>query len=242
MLQKILTSKMANDFDVTIIESINFLAQKSNTFDKLLVLVAHNHLIKAATPVALLWFVWFQRPADGRPRHREVIGLLLGCVLAMVTSRSLSLLLPLRLRPLHEPGLGFTLPRGMTGVELDGWSSFPSDHAALFFSMAVGLFWINRFWGSLAILHTLLVVCLPRTYLGLHYPTDLLGGLAVGAVCAWVGRMYFSRLRLVGQAADWAEQRPELFYPLFFLIAYQFADMFMAARQFLGSVSQLLAG
>jgi hypothetical protein len=59
---------------------------------------------------------------------------------------------------------------------LSGWSSFPSDHACLFFALATGLCLISPVIGGLALLHASLIVSLPRIYLGLHYPTDVLAG------------------------------------------------------------------
>jgi undecaprenyl-diphosphatase len=63
--------------------------------------------------------------------------------------------------------------------------SFPSTHATVVF--AVGwLLWATReafvlvwAWWTFAVL-----VCIGRVACGLHYPTDVLGGLLVGVVCA----------------------------------------------------------
>jgi undecaprenyl-diphosphatase len=63
---------------------------------------------------------------------------------------------------------------------LTSWSSFPSDHAMLWMAVATGIFLVWRGIGVLAILYTVLFICVPRAYLGFHYPTDLLVGAAVG--------------------------------------------------------------
>lgn len=65
-------------------------------------------------------------------------------------------------------------------------NSFPSGHTCAAF--AAGLSWAKalpkRWMGRLAVV---LAVCmgLSRLYVGVHYPTDVLVGAVIGALCAW---------------------------------------------------------
>lgn len=59
--------------------------------------------------------------------------------------------------------------------------SFPSDHAAAAFAIAVAVFLVHRRIG-LVVLATALVVAYARVYVGAHYPGDVLGGAIIGAV------------------------------------------------------------
>jgi undecaprenyl-diphosphatase len=234
------TSQM-NLFDYKIIKIINFLAKKSPLLDSIFIIISQNHLIKASVLVAILWLLWFRKEESNQLIRQKLIALMVGCIAAMFGSRLLSLTLPLRLRPLHEADLGFILPSGMSGTELDGWSSFPSDHAALFFALSFGFFFVDRFWGILAMSYTLFVICFTRVYLGLHYPTDILGGIATGAFFAWLAQVLVARTRFVMRMATWPDSQPSLFYPALFIITYQFADMFMSGRQLLYWVAKLLS-
>jgi undecaprenyl-diphosphatase len=64
--------------------------------------------------------------------------------------------------------------------------SFPSDHATLFTALAVTFYLFGYkklgFWTGLVGL----LVSIARVALGFHYPTDILGGIVVGGLTAWV--------------------------------------------------------
>jgi len=59
-------------------------------------------------------------------------------------------------------------------------SSFPSDHAMIAGAFAAGLLLLNRRIGLAALLLALLLA-FARVYVGVHYPSDVAGGLAIGA-------------------------------------------------------------
>ncbi|MFG3149051.1 phosphatase PAP2 family protein [Streptomyces sp. M41(2017)] len=61
--------------------------------------------------------------------------------------------------------------------------SFVSDHATLTMAMGVGLFVANRRFG-LAGIGLALLEGFCRVYMGVHYPTDVIGGFALGTAVA----------------------------------------------------------
>ena len=63
--------------------------------------------------------------------------------------------------------------------------SFPSDHAAIAFGLAFGVYLWNRRWGA-ALLIGACLVALGRVYVGVHYPSDVLAGAAIGAAAALI--------------------------------------------------------
>jgi undecaprenyl-diphosphatase len=64
-------------------------------------------------------------------------------------------------------------------------SGFPSDHATAAFAIGVALLLRNRVWGAIVLVAaTLLAV--GRVAMGVHYPTDVLGGAALGTLAALV--------------------------------------------------------
>ena len=64
--------------------------------------------------------------------------------------------------------------------------SFPSDHAATVGAVAVGLLLVNRRLGIIATVAAI-VMAIARVYVGAHYPSDVLAGLAIGGTVAAVG-------------------------------------------------------
>lgn len=222
-----------NEFDSLGIDFLNQFATRSYHFDTLVAFVSSNHLFKGAVMLLLMWWGWF-RVSDGQSLARlHLISTLLGCIVAVVLARCLALLLPFRIRPLHEEGLDFTLPHGVVPENLNGWSSFPSDHAVLFMTLVVGIFFVSRRLGVIALFYIVLVIFIPRIYLGLHYPTDILVGAFLGLLVALVFNSVYLRERFSRPIINLSQARPEWFYPGFFFVSYQVADMFDSSREVL---------
>src|SRR5215470_18984395 len=169
-----------NQFDVAIVSFLNSFARRSHAFDTLMSVVESNYLIKGSVVTALLWWVWFQADDQQDERRGAVLSGVIACIAAIVAGRTLALTLPFRERPLRNLAFQFRTPYGVDEHTLIHWSSFPSDHAPLFFALATSIFFVSRRAGILAYVHALFVVCFTRIYLGFHYPTDILAGALLG--------------------------------------------------------------
>lgn len=219
-----------NFLDKFTLSLINGLAGQWLAADKAIAFLSNYHLLKGGVLVALMWWAWFS-PVGIQARNRaHVMATLMGCFVAVLGGRAMPHFLPLRLRPLHDPDVDVRLAHGMARVVLDGASSFPSDHAVLFFSLSVGLLFVSRAVGLFAIGYTTLFIALPRVYLGLHYPTDILAGGLLGGLIAVLFNRYAASGVAVASVTRFSSLKPQFFYPLFFLVSYQIAELFEGVR------------
>ena len=222
-----------NVVDSTIIGYVNQLSRHSWVFDRSLELFASNRLLKGGVLIAVVWWLWFKKDELQSDNRLHIVVTFIGCVIGMLVARFLSLMLPFRLRPIHEEGLGFILPYGVSPAILDGWSSFPSDHAVLFFALSAGLLFVSRKAGIFAVCYTTLFISFPRIYLGMHYPTDVIIGAMIGVMIALVANSYLVKSVRLKSIANWSYSNPGLFYPFLFIFCYQVADMFDNSRALL---------
>lgn len=193
--------------------------------------IAGFYLTKGVVPLAILCAIWFQSGDSQRLRRETVVATLCAGLAAFVLGRLLALTLPFRVRPLYEPSVDLSFPLSdPTGGGMRLWSSFPSDHASLWMAIAIGIFLVWRWIGVLAIVHCVVFVCLPRVYLGLHYPTDVIGGAAIGAFCAWLFTRAPIRTRFAPLLLRLMEYRPAAGYMLAFLFFFELATMFDEPR------------
>lgn len=222
-----------NSIDQYLLGVINGLAHHSSLFDGAVSLVADQPMLKGGVLTSALWLAWFRRDFSQKLRRELVVATLAATIGALLLTKIARHFLPFRLRPIHDPAIGFTMPYHVTSEALWNWSSFPSDTAAFAFALSVGLLVIARRWGWLAILYSLLVICLPRIYLGYHYPSDIIVGALIGGVVAIIATRDSIRVRLSRKFLLWCDEYPGSFYCMFFLLTYEFAAVFENTRQVL---------
>lgn len=64
--------------------------------------------------------------------------------------------------------------------------SFPSGHTAASFAVATVFLFMMPKKFSIPALILALLISLSRLYVGVHYPTDVLGGMLIGVICAFL--------------------------------------------------------
>ncbi|MEU8460531.1 phosphatase PAP2 family protein [Streptomyces sp. NPDC029003] len=91
--------------------------------------------------------------------------------------------------------------------------SFPSNHAAIAGAAAVALLYVSRRLGAVAVMAAVLMAA-SRVWVGVHYPHDVLAGLAVGALVAFVcGRIVQRRQSVLSDRLGRGPLRPLLTTP-----------------------------
>jgi len=99
---------------------------------------------------------------------------------------------------LFRPRPFISLPSIMPRIVPDADSSFPSGHALIVSAGATfALVTFRRKWVALLLASEAGLVSFARVFVGVHYPTDVLAGITIGAAVALGGvaveRRYFSR-------------------------------------------------
>jgi undecaprenyl-diphosphatase len=227
-----------NYLDSSIISFVNQFSRQSWVFDKVMVSLIDNGLLKGGILVMVMWWAWFDGTELCSQGRRHIFITMISCFIAIVVGRGLELMLPFRPRPMHA--LSMLMPYGMSAAVLEGWSSFPSDHAVLFFALSTGLLFVSRKAGAFALLYTTVVITFPRVYTGFHYPTDIIAGALIGVAIGWAANRHLIRSAPLQSIFVWSVSRPRLFYPMLFLLTYQIADMFNSSRAIAGAGVKLV--
>ena len=213
-----------NRFDLSISSFLNGFAQRSFRFDEFVVFVSDCNLLKGIVVFTLIWWLWFQNE-DVRRKREALLAAMIASIPALAIAWTPSRLIS-RPRPLNETQFLFRAPYGEGA---NGWvnvSSFPSDHAVLFFALATGIFFASRRAGWFALVYVATMICLPRLYIGAHYTTDILAGGAIGISLAWLASRPAIRNPLTSWALQWLDARPAQFYCFSFLVTYLMAELF----------------
>ncbi|MFI8001536.1 phosphatase PAP2 family protein [Streptomyces sp. NPDC086010] len=166
--------------DVSLLYDINGLAKAAPTwFDRVMEFVG-EYGIMLGMVLAVLWCWWSVRR---RGTTEDSVTAVAGLVWAPLAA-GIALLINIPIRGFVERPRPFLDHQGLD-VLVAGKTdfSFVSDHATMAMAIAVGLFVANRKFGIAAIALALLEgFC--RVYMGVHYPTDVIGGFALGTAVA----------------------------------------------------------
>jgi undecaprenyl-diphosphatase len=127
--------------------------------------------------IAGMAFFVFRVAHSGRSRLMLAAEMILAFILARGIMTSTISALVGRSRPFEA--LGFTPPfMPITS------GAFPSGHMAGLFAVAFVMITFDTRWG-LAYFALSLLVGLARIFTGVHWPSDILGGIAVGLLGGW---------------------------------------------------------
>jgi undecaprenyl-diphosphatase len=161
-------------FDWDIVSTVNGLARHlPSALDSLLAYLGEYGVPLGSVLLLLATWLWARRQDNSAG---SVAGVLWAGLAA-----GLALMLNVPVRALVQRPRPFVEHPGKLDLLMDHQAngSFASDHATFTMALAVGIFLVNRRYGFVA-LGLAAAEGLLRMFVGVHYPTDILGGYALG--------------------------------------------------------------
>lgn len=214
--------------DLAIFHAINGMA--GNDWRDLVVRhVASDMFLRVA--ILAIPYVYFWFSPSHKSNRPQLVSALLAPILAIVIARLVSIAFPFELRPMYDVTSGYRAVES-AGVDLENYSSFPSDTAAYTMAFTLGLLSVNRAAAFALTGISMIIFSVSRIYLGVHYPQDIAVGWLIGILCAGFARL--PQVLIVGRkVVAWGEKREAVFYSVAALGLYEMGEVFYNLRHFL---------
>jgi membrane-associated phospholipid phosphatase len=183
--------------------------------------------------VSLVWCCWFSGINAGSRAH--IVSGTFAAILAGFIAYLVHQTLPTSPQPIFDPLLQLHVPAVFGDIDTTlshNSHTFPSERATMLAGLAIAVFLIRPKLGLLALGCTMLAD-VSRVYLGLHYPTDIIGSYSLAAAIVWLAQMqWISELGL--RFVSWESISPSTFYMCAFVAYYQVTTAFQDLRDLAG--------
>lgn len=167
-------------FDQQVITWLNNLVEKWGFANKFFA----EYLIYLI-PVILLW-LWFYDQKSKKVAFRAFVAVMLAWpIFGLIIGNLIH-----RVRPFELGGIPELIFHRPT-------YSFPSDHAAALFAVTASFWFSGNKKLSYFVLILAVVICVFRVATGLHWPSDILAGAALGILAGWLVNLFDKPLDLL---------------------------------------------
>jgi membrane-associated phospholipid phosphatase len=232
-----------NGLNLAVIAWLGQFTMSSAHFNQIVHYISGANLFKGYPIMAAMWFFW-SRDSDPKSNTRRIIvGTIAACVVAVLVARIINNVGPFQPRPIANNALPLLTFVGLpdpASQALYIWNSFPSDHAAMYFSLAAGIFLISKRFGAFVYLYVFLFIALPRMYLGLHYATDIIAGGILGIGCTLLLNSKAGASLYERPYRHLLNRYPAAFQTALFLVCIELSMTFEDVRKLLEGVTKYL--
>jgi len=167
----------------TIFQFFNNLAERHDWIDSIMIHLAQDIVWIMLALMVLLWFT-------GKEANQKLVfySFLSASVALLIASLILSPAVD-HARPFVEHQVHQLIPHAAD-------ASFPSDHSTLAFSLAFSVFFANRRLGTV-MLGLAVLTGIARVYVGVHYPADIAGAIALSFLTSMIIMNLKTRLDVI---------------------------------------------
>jgi membrane-associated phospholipid phosphatase len=219
-------------FDRPVVKGINSFTTDWQ-FANALAFVLSYPTLQSAIVVSWVWCCWFSGlEADLRAR---IVSGAFAAVFAALISHFVQRMLPTSPKPIFDAALQLHLPAILGDIDILRPTSFPdahtfpSDRATMYAGLAIAVLLVRPEIGLLALGCTMAAE-ISRIYLGLHYPTDIIGSFSLAASLVWLAQMPWGRA-LGSWFVSWERSSAATFYMCAFYLSYQVTNGFQDLRE-----------
>lgn len=165
--------------DLFLFETIHGFAHQYEWLDQLGIFFA----IYFQYLLAVILSVAFFYPLQHRnARRRMILAAITAAAIARLIIKPIIVAFVYRLRPPEV--LSELQPLVSLWDNPENLASFPSGHAITFFALATAIYCFDRRWGYF-FFASALFIGLARIFVGVHWPTDVVGGALMGILIGW---------------------------------------------------------
>lgn len=199
--------------------------------------VNSNFFLRIAVLIAPYLYFWF-RYESTHVKKRLIIGMF-SVMVRIIVARTMANSLPFENRPMFDASSGFRRPIIPTHLDMENWSSFPSDTAAVCIALPFSLLWVDKFYGFLLTLTSFTLFVIPRVVFGIHYPSDVFVGAILGAGTAGLLQSIIPDKPII-RITTYSFSHPQWFYPFSMWYLSASASMFPGIRFLKGFIVYLI--
>ena len=168
------------NLDLYLLQKLNGLVALKGPWYFISNALGENPLIRGVPIFMCLLYVWFSKK-DIQHKSKIILGIFGVCLAVLISIYSQSNL-SVHIRPLLDNSINIANPNEWSTKYFDKRIySFPSDTATAYCALSFIVFLRNTRLGVICLLWSILVAGATRIALGMHYPSDILGGLILGS-------------------------------------------------------------
>ena len=217
-------------FDRPVVQGVNSLTTDWQ-FANVLAFVLSYPTLESTIIVSCVWYCWFSGTEQDL-RARIGSGTF-AAVFAALISHFVQRILSTSPKPIFDPALQLHVPAILGDIDIPtsfpDAHTFPSDRATLFAGLAIAVLLVRPKIGLAAFCCTIAAE-ISRIYLGLHYPTDIIGSFSLAACLVWIAQIPRGRA-LASWLVNWERSSAATFYMCAFYLSYQVANGFQDLRE-----------